>query len=210
MTSTRKDTTAPYDGIVPLLDRLRGAGVKLGVVSSKEDHLTRQVIGQYFPGVFDDVRGHVLGTPTKTGRIWSMKCAPPSVWSPGRCCMQVTAMDMFTARNAGLDGCGVLWGFRTAQETERPAHAIWSPRRPSLEALVLEPSGTEGALTAYGIAQFLDRYLDDFLAVASIFSVERWSAESSTYRIFFLKITKTPSLASAEWKKSQRPRDRTL
>ena len=41
------------------------------------------------------------------------------------------------ARNAGLDGCGVLWGFRTAQELKE-AGARYLVAAPSeLEALVL-------------------------------------------------------------------------
>lgn len=134
----KEDTTAPYDGIVPLLDRLRGAGVKLGVVSNKEDHLTRQVIGQYFPGVFDDVRGHVLGTPTKPDPhlVHEMRAAfglePGQVLYAGD-----SNVDMFTARNAGLDGCGVLWGFRTAQELKEAGARYLVAAPAELEALVL-------------------------------------------------------------------------
>lgn len=136
----KEDTTAPYEGISALLEHLRSAGVKLGVVSNKEDHLTKQVIGQYFPGVFDDVRGHVLGTPTKPDPhlVNEMRAAF------GLAAEQVlyagdSNVDMFTANNAGLDGCGVLWGFRTADEL-REAGASYLVHTPAqLEQLVLNP-----------------------------------------------------------------------
>ena len=48
-------------------------------------------------------------------------------------------VDMFTANNAGLDGCGVLWGFRTADEL-REAGASYLVHNPAqLEQLVLNP-----------------------------------------------------------------------
>lgn len=136
----KEDTTAPYEGISALLEHLRSAGVKLGVVSNKEDHLTKQVIGQYFPGVFDDVRGHVLGTPTKPDPhlVNEMRAAfglaKEQVLYAGD-----SNVDMFTANNAGLDGCGVLWGFRTADEL-REAGASYLVHNPAqLEQLVLNP-----------------------------------------------------------------------
>ena len=61
----KEDATAPYPGIPALLAALHGAGVKLGVVSNKEDALTKSVVSHYFPGLFDAVAGHTLGTPTK-------------------------------------------------------------------------------------------------------------------------------------------------
>lgn len=136
----KEDTTAPYEGIPALLEHLRAANIKLGVVSNKEDHLAKQVIEQYFPGVFDDVRGHVLGTPTKPDPhlVNEMRAAfglaPEQVLYAGD-----SNVDMFTAQNAGLDGCGVLWGFRTADELQK-AGALYLVHTPAqLEQLVLNP-----------------------------------------------------------------------
>ena len=61
----KQDTTAPYPGILPMLQALKGAGLRLGVVSNKENSLSQEVAAHYFPGLFDAVAGHVLGTPTK-------------------------------------------------------------------------------------------------------------------------------------------------
>ena len=111
------DLTKPYPGIPALLAALHGAGVKLGVVSKKEDALTKSVVSHYFPGLFDAVAGHTLGTPTKPDPhlVNGMRAAF------GLSAQQVlyvgdSGVDIETARNAGLAGCGVLWGFRTGDE----------------------------------------------------------------------------------------------
>lgn len=113
----KQDTTAPYPGIPALLAALKARGVKLGVVSNKENALTQGVIAHYFPGVFDAVAGHTLGTPTKPDPhlVHAMRAAfglaPEEVLYAGD-----SGVDIETAHNAGLAGCGVLWGFRTREE----------------------------------------------------------------------------------------------
>lgn len=134
----KEDTTAPYPGIFALLAALRGAGVRLGVVSNKEDALTKSVIDHYFPGAFDSVAGHTLGTPTKPDPhlVNAMRAAF------GLAKTQVlyvgdSGVDIETARNAGLAGCGVLWGFRT-QEELCAAGAAYIARSPEdIRTLVL-------------------------------------------------------------------------
>ena len=48
-----------------MLHALKAAGLRLGVVSNKENTLSQEVTAHYFPGIFDAVAGHVLGTPAK-------------------------------------------------------------------------------------------------------------------------------------------------
>ncbi|MFR5630434.1 MAG: HAD family hydrolase, partial [Ruthenibacterium lactatiformans] len=98
----KEDATAPYPGIPALLAALHGAGVKLGVVSNKEDALTKSVVSHYFPGLFDAVAGHTLGTPTKPDPhlVNGMRAAF------GLSAQQVlyvgdSGVDIETARNAG-------------------------------------------------------------------------------------------------------------
>lgn len=111
------DRTAPYEGIVSMLETLRTQGKSIGVVSNKEDSLAKQVIAQYFPHTFDAVGGHISGTAPKPD---------PTLVNVMRTTFGFAAnevlyvgdsnVDIFTAQNAGLDSCGVLWGFRTADE----------------------------------------------------------------------------------------------
>lgn len=136
----KEDTTAPYPGIPALLATLRSAGVKLGVVSNKEDTLTKSIVTHFFPDLFDGVAGHTLGTPAKPDPhlINEMRAAF------GLSVQQVlyvgdSSVDIETARNAGLASCGVLWGFRTENEL-RGAGASYLVRSPKdIRMLVLNP-----------------------------------------------------------------------
>lgn len=140
----KEDTTAPYPGIPALLARLKAHGVKLGVVSNKENALTQSVIAHYFPNTFDAVAGHTLGTPTKPEPhlVNEMRAAfglaPGAVLYVGD-----SNVDIETAHNAQLAGCGVLWGFRTEAEL-RAAGAQFLVHTPEeLAALALDggPAG---------------------------------------------------------------------
>lgn len=115
----KQDTTKPYCGIPELLGALKQRGVKLGVVSNKENTLTKSIVAHYFPDTFDAVSGHVPGTPTKPDPhlVNAMR------GGFGLSCEEVlfvgdSNVDILTAHNASLAGCGVLWGFRTKQELQ--------------------------------------------------------------------------------------------
>ena len=141
----KEDTTAPYPGIPALLCLLRERGVKLGVVSNKENTLTQGVIAHYFPDTFHAVAGHTLGTPTKPDPhlVNEMRAAfglaPGGVLYVGD-----SGVDIETAHNARLAGCGVLWGFRTEAEL-RAAGAQFLVHTPAeLAALALEGGPAKG------------------------------------------------------------------
>ena len=53
-------------------------------------------------------------------------------------------VDVQTARNAGLDCCGVLWGFRTRQELQQEGARYLAADAAALERVVLAgPAGGE-------------------------------------------------------------------
>ena len=45
--------TGPYDGIVPLMEKLRERGVKLAVISNKQDTAVKPLAEKYFPGLLE-------------------------------------------------------------------------------------------------------------------------------------------------------------
>ena len=111
------DKTAPYSDIMPLLQGLRQAGVRLGVVSNKENTLTQQVVARYFPDMFDAVTGHVLGTPTKPDpHAVNAMCEAFGFAKEEVLYVGDSNVDIETAHNAQLPSCGVLWGFRSKAE----------------------------------------------------------------------------------------------
>lgn len=112
------DKTAPYPGIPELLARLPGAGCKLAVLSNKREDFTRAVVQALFPKVpFDQVRGERSGVPRKPDPTAAFDLARELGVPPEACAfVGDTAVDMDTARAAGMFAVGVLWGFRSKEE----------------------------------------------------------------------------------------------
>ena len=112
----KEDTTAPYPGILSMLDAAAAAGVKLAVLSNKQHAMTVPIIRHYFGERFAVVQGLEAGMPAKpdpTGvrRVLdALGCPAGDVLYVGD-----SDTDMLTARNAGLRACGVLWGFRSRE-----------------------------------------------------------------------------------------------
>lgn len=113
-----KDHTRPYDGIMELLNELRGRGITLSVASNKHHQATMELIDHYFGrDRFSVVYGKREGTRPKPD--------PTIVFDIVRECGVSIAeviylgdsdTDMQTAQNASVLSVGVAWGFRTQQE----------------------------------------------------------------------------------------------
>ncbi len=109
-----ENKTAPYPGILPMLDKLAENGVQMAVVSNKFHDATVALVKRYFPQI-----------PVSAGERESegirKKPAPDTVFQVLRE-MGVSAadavyvgdsdVDVETARNAGMDCISVTWGFR--------------------------------------------------------------------------------------------------
>jgi len=110
------NSTAPYPGIVELLDELKSRGLSLNVLSNKPDPDVQSVIAHFFTGF-----SHVYGKKPE----YAIKPDPASakriIDDLGLKAEEVlyvgdTATDIETAKNAGLTSVGVLWGFRDREE----------------------------------------------------------------------------------------------
>lgn len=122
------DKTLPYDGIIPLLEKLKKAGIKIAVVSNKADFAVQGLVKKYFGNLFDFAVGERSGIEKKP--------APDSVFeamSVLDCQKDDTVyigdseVDIMTAKNADLDCICVDWGFRsTAQLISAGAKIIVS------------------------------------------------------------------------------------
>ena len=110
-----RHNTAPYPGVLPLLDRLSAAGVGVAVVSNKFDGAVKELCRHYFgPRV-----------PVAIGESPAVrkKPAPDTVFAaleqlrvPAARAVYVgdSDVDIDTARSAGMDCISVSWGFRDA------------------------------------------------------------------------------------------------
>lgn len=138
-----RDKTAPYPGIPATLEHLHAAGVQMAVFSNKADALAREVVADYFdPALFDLVRGQRPEVPTKPAPEGT-RALLEQLGADTAATLYVgdSNVDMQTAVNAGLDGCGALWGFRTRQELEEAGARYLAADAEELEHIVL---GTPG------------------------------------------------------------------
>lgn len=110
--------TKVYEGIIPLLKKLKTKGIKLGILSNKPHFQTIDVVKHYLPMIsFDMVMGKRPEYPIKPDptslefmlKTWALKKVEALYVGD-------TNTDMETAANAGVYSVGVLWGFRTKQE----------------------------------------------------------------------------------------------
>ena len=112
-----RDATQPYPGIPAMLDALRADGLRLGVVSNKDEAAVQQLVRDYFGDGFQAVAGRREGIPPKPdptllkeAMTWLGVSARETVY------VGDSGVDMETAAAAGVFSCGVLWGFRTGEE----------------------------------------------------------------------------------------------
>ena len=94
------DKTAPYEGILPLLKRLKESGLRLGVVSNKFDTAVKGLCERYFPGCIDAAAGE------REAEGIRRKPAPDMVF---------TAAERLGVKREDCLYIGVCWGFRDAE-----------------------------------------------------------------------------------------------
>lgn len=130
--------TAPYDGIVEMLRRLKSEGVRVAVASNKPEGTVKKLCAEHFPGLVDVSVGDVderrrkpcpdmidaalkaLGTD-RTGAVY----------------VGDTEVDVQTAENSGLPCICVGWGFRSKEEQIAAGGALFAATAEELEKLLL-------------------------------------------------------------------------
>ena len=104
--------TREYEGVTPMLRRLKAAGMRLCVCSNKYNAAVQQLIAAHFPGLFDAVIGEGEGIPRKPDPAGVRLVMQQADADPARTCyIGDSDVDIHTARNAGLHCIAVSWGF---------------------------------------------------------------------------------------------------
>ena len=109
--------TGPYDGIVPLMQKLRERGVKLAVISNKQDTAVKPLAEKYFPGLLEIAVGEsteVRRKPNPDAVLAALRHI--GVEREDAIYVGDTEVDLQTARNAGMECASVDWGFRTREQ----------------------------------------------------------------------------------------------
>ena len=124
------DATAPYPGIPELIDALQEKGLKLAVVSNKNDPNLKALCQYYFPSIPLAVgeREGIRRKPEPDTVLHVMK-----EFGSAKCHTLYVGdsdVDVQTARNAGVDCAAVLWGFRSEEHLKNAGarHLFRSPK----------------------------------------------------------------------------------
>jgi phosphoglycolate phosphatase len=108
--------SAPYPGIPALLDGLAARGLPLAVVTNKPAGLADAMIQALLPGRFAAIVGQRDEVPAKPDPAMARAAAAALGVAPGTCALVGdTAIDIATARAAGMRSVGVAWGLRPAE-----------------------------------------------------------------------------------------------
>ncbi|MEI8085425.1 MAG: HAD family hydrolase [Paludibacter sp.] len=125
------ELTVPYPGIPEVLLHLQSAGFQLAVASNKYQQATEKLVRHFFPEIkFVAVFGQREGIPVKPdATIVHDILAIAKVEKSEVLYIGDSGVDMQTAQNAGVEACGVTWGFRTRSEMEvfSPAYFVDEP-----------------------------------------------------------------------------------
>ena len=111
--------TAPYPGILDALNALHEAGVKLAIVSNKNDEAVKALAELYFGGLAEAAVGASDVVPRKPAPEMPRK-ALNELGADAEHALYVgdSDVDFDTARNADMDCMLVSWGFRDRELLE--------------------------------------------------------------------------------------------
>ena len=107
------ERTAPYPGILEVVDKIRGRGMRCCVVSNKGDYAVRPLVEHFFPGRFEVAVGERADIRRKPAPDTVLACMR-ELETPAERCVYVgdSEVDVACAANAGIDCVVVTWGFR--------------------------------------------------------------------------------------------------
>jgi phosphoglycolate phosphatase len=123
--------TKPYNGIEEMLNKLLEKGISISILSNKPDEFAKPTVKHFFPNIkFDIVFGSRNGVERKPSPDAVFEILEKLNFQKEDCFfVGDTAIDMQTSVNAGVDGIGVSWGFRTIEELQENGakHIIDTP-----------------------------------------------------------------------------------
>ena len=119
------DKSRPFDGIPPMMRRLKGDGLALAILSNKPDAAVRPLARRYFADTVSLAVGELENVRRKPCPDMVISAAR-QLNVPLNRCLYVgdSEVDIDTAKNAGIDCACVTWGFRTRKQLEKAGAPI--------------------------------------------------------------------------------------
>lgn len=108
--------TGPYEGIEDLISKLRENNIATAVVSNKPDEAVQALCKRYFKGLFDFALGQRDEIRRKPERdMVDITLKKLGITKDEAIYVGDSDVDLYTAKNSGLDCISVDWGFRTKE-----------------------------------------------------------------------------------------------
>ncbi len=133
------DNTKPYDGITELLGELKSNGFLTAVVSNKADFAVKNLIDEYFCGLFTYSAGEKEGIPRKPAPDMVHNAISFFGVSSGETVyIGDSEVDIKTAENSGIDSIIVTWGFRDKDELQNAGATVFADDVTELKNMLLQ------------------------------------------------------------------------
>lgn len=114
-----RDNTAPFSGVLSMLEEIRNEGIKIVVVSNKLHSAVKELCEDYFPGLIDLAIGVNEESERKPSPINVIKAMESFGVGKGETIyIGDSEVDVMTAHNAGIKCIGVTWGFRDRKDLQ--------------------------------------------------------------------------------------------
>ena len=135
------DRSRPFDGILPMMERLKGDGLLLAILSNKPDAAVQPLARQFFSGLVSLAVGELEGVRRKPHPDM-VEAAARQLNVPLERCLYVgdTEVDIDTAKNADIDCACVTWGFRTREQLKKAGASIVVDTPENLTSYILPNS----------------------------------------------------------------------
>ena len=130
--------TAPYEGILPMMQSLKEQGLRLAIISNKPDRAVQELSDAFFPGLLELSVGESPSVRRKPAPDTVLTAASQIGLSVDQCVyVGDSEVDLQTARNAGMDCISVTWGFRDEVQLIAAGASVLVRTPEELESLLL-------------------------------------------------------------------------
>ena len=130
--------TAPYEGILPMMQALKEQGLRLAIISNKPDRAVQELSDAFFPGLLELSVGESPSVRRKPAPDTVLTAASQIGLSVDQCVyVGDSEVDLQTARNAGMDCISVTWGFRDEAQLIEAGASVLVRTPEELESLLL-------------------------------------------------------------------------
>lgn len=116
--STWKERTKPFKGIIDALKQIESSGIKIFIFSNKTESYTKLQVKELFPDIkFVEVIGAAAGRPLKPDPSGALELLSKNgIFPENTIFAGDSGIDMETARRGNMIPVGVSWGFRSREE----------------------------------------------------------------------------------------------